>query len=207
VSRGAAPRLARSAQPCGVPQGDEPCIAPSAIDLAVEALLTRPEADMSTLSAPVQLRDLLDPSKVKVVCARGATPPQRGPAAVGRALFFSRSAIGVDRELLERMLRSRFSESSAEDDILAAMPRTNGPSHICRLHVGVYAFRYAALQRFVALPPSPLEVAERLEQMRAVEAGMCIVVAEVTQHSRGVDTQEDLDAIRRELERTGSTLL
>ena len=61
-----------------------------------------------------------------------------------------------------------------------------------RLHVGLYAFRPDALQRFVGLPPSTLEGLEQLEQMRAIEAGMTILVGEVDHHSRGVDTHEDL---------------
>jgi 3-deoxy-manno-octulosonate cytidylyltransferase (CMP-KDO synthetase) len=72
-------------------------------------------------------------------------------------------------------------------------PHGEGPSlH----HVGVYAFRRAALARFVALPPSPLEQRERLEQLRALEAGMRIDVALVERPWRGVDTPADLAAVR-----------
>jgi 3-deoxy-manno-octulosonate cytidylyltransferase (CMP-KDO synthetase) len=64
-------------------------------------------------------------------------------------------------------------------------------------HVGVYAFRRAALDRFVALPPSPLEQQERLEQLRALEAGMRIDVTIIDQVPRGVDTADDLEEARR----------
>jgi 3-deoxy-manno-octulosonate cytidylyltransferase (CMP-KDO synthetase) len=63
-------------------------------------------------------------------------------------------------------------------------------------HVGLYAYRRAALGRFVSLPPSPLELREKLEQLRALEAGMRIAVARVTQAPFGVDTPDDLARAR-----------
>ena len=64
-------------------------------------------------------------------------------------------------------------------------------------HIGVYAWRRAALARFVALPPSPLERRESLEQLRALEAGMRIACARVAHAAFGVDTPADLDRARR----------
>ena len=61
-------------------------------------------------------------------------------------------------------------------------------------HIGLYAYRREALARFVALPPSPLELRERLEQLRALEAGMRIDIALVDVAPLGVDTPEDLAA-------------
>ncbi|MGL4813634.1 MAG: 3-deoxy-manno-octulosonate cytidylyltransferase [Beijerinckiaceae bacterium] len=69
-------------------------------------------------------------------------------------------------------------------------------------HVGVYAYRRAALRRFVALPPSPLELREKLEQLRALEAGMRIDVAVIDHVPRGVDTAPDLERARRILSQT-----
>ncbi len=66
-------------------------------------------------------------------------------------------------------------------------------------HIGVYAYRREALARFVALPESPLERREKLEQLRALEAGMRIGVARVDHAPFGVDTPEDLDHARRVL--------
>jgi 3-deoxy-manno-octulosonate cytidylyltransferase (CMP-KDO synthetase) len=66
-------------------------------------------------------------------------------------------------------------------------------------HIGVYAYRRAALERFVALPPSALELREKLEQLRALEAGMRISVARVEYGPFGVDTPEDLERARRML--------
>lgn len=67
-------------------------------------------------------------------------------------------------------------------------------------HVGLYAYRRRALARFVALPPSPLETRERLEQLRALEAGMRIDVAIVTDEPFGVDNPAGLERARRILE-------
>ncbi len=63
-------------------------------------------------------------------------------------------------------------------------------------HIGLYAWRRTALKRFVALPPSPLERREKLEQLRALEAGMRIAAVAVDAVPLGVDTPEDLDRAR-----------
>jgi 3-deoxy-manno-octulosonate cytidylyltransferase (CMP-KDO synthetase) len=75
----------------------------------------------------------------------------------------------------------------------ATAPYGEGPLYH---HIGLYAFRRAALERFVSLPPSPLEQRERLEQLRALEAGMRIDVAIVASVPLGVDTPEDLERAR-----------
>ena len=64
-------------------------------------------------------------------------------------------------------------------------------------HVGLYAYRREALESFVALPPSPLEEREKLEQLRALEAGMSIWVARVDEAPLSVDTQADLEKASR----------
>jgi 3-deoxy-manno-octulosonate cytidylyltransferase (CMP-KDO synthetase) len=66
-------------------------------------------------------------------------------------------------------------------------------------HIGLYAYRRAALERFVSLPPSPLEQRDRLEQLRALEAGMRIDVMIVDSVPLGVDTPQDLETARRML--------
>jgi len=63
-------------------------------------------------------------------------------------------------------------------------------------HIGIYAYRRAALERFVGLPPAPLEMREKLEQLRALEAGMRIEAVLVDSVPLGVDTPADLDRIR-----------
>jgi 3-deoxy-manno-octulosonate cytidylyltransferase (CMP-KDO synthetase) len=90
-------------------------------------------------------------------------------AASARALYFSRCPVPWDR-----------------DD--ESLPLYH--------HIGIYAYRRAALARFVALPPSPLEQRERLEQLRALEAGLRIDVARVDTLPLGVDTPADLERAR-----------
>ena len=75
----------------------------------------------------------------------------------------------------------------------ASAPAGEGPLYH---HIGLYAYRRRALERFVKLPPSPLERRERLEQLRALEAGMRIDVALVDSVPLGVDTPEDLEKAR-----------
>jgi 3-deoxy-manno-octulosonate cytidylyltransferase (CMP-KDO synthetase) len=84
----------------------------------------------------------------------------------GRALYFSRATIPFDRDGTE------FSGY--------------------RKHLGIYAYRKAALERFASLPPSPLEKLERLEQLRLLENGIALYVAEAPGDTIGVDTEEDL---------------
>jgi 3-deoxy-manno-octulosonate cytidylyltransferase (CMP-KDO synthetase) len=75
----------------------------------------------------------------------------------------------------------------------ATAPHGDGPRYH---HIGLYAYRRAALERFVRLPPSPLERQEKLEQLRALEAGMRIDVTIVDTVPRGVDTPADLETAR-----------
>ncbi len=84
----------------------------------------------------------------------------------GRALYFSRATIPFDRD------EAGFTGY--------------------RKHLGIYAYRKAALERFAALPPSPLEKLERLEQLRLLENGISLYVADAPRDTIGVDTEEDL---------------
>jgi 3-deoxy-manno-octulosonate cytidylyltransferase (CMP-KDO synthetase) len=85
----------------------------------------------------------------------------------------------------------------------ATAPTGDGPLYH---HIGIYAYRRAALERFVGLAPSPLELREKLEQLRALEAGMRIDVEIVDTVPLGVDTPEDLEKARAMLTgRPGTT--
>jgi 3-deoxy-manno-octulosonate cytidylyltransferase (CMP-KDO synthetase) len=81
----------------------------------------------------------------------------------------------------------------------ATAPWGDGPRYH---HIGLYAYRRAALERFVALPPSALELQEKLEQLRAIEAGMRIDASIVATVPRGVDTPADLETTRQILAKT-----
>ena len=84
----------------------------------------------------------------------------------------------------------------------AAIP--HGATHYWH-HIGLYGWQRTALEQFVALAPSALERAEKLEQLRALEAGMIIKAAVIDEAPGGVDTMEDLIAIRAELETKDKT--
>ncbi|MGH6946530.1 MAG: 3-deoxy-manno-octulosonate cytidylyltransferase [Kiloniellales bacterium] len=128
--------------------------------------LSEPTVDIATLA--VLIREPSDRGDPNVVKVAIAFPPQ-GPQAVGRALYFSRAPIPWDGGDVSRPLYH---------------------------HVGLYAYRRAALKRYVGLPASALEMRERLEQLRALEAGLRIEVALVDSLPLGVDTPADLERAR-----------
>jgi len=145
-------------------QGDEPEIAGSSIDLAIELLEKNTDAVMSTLATPIRRRRQLDdPACVKVVFD-----------AAGRALYFSRSAIPHPRQW--------------DDALLSSDPPT------FYQHVGLYAYRREFLLELASMPPSSLELTEKLEQLRAVQAGYSILVGVIDQPTFGIDTPEDYRA-------------
>jgi 3-deoxy-manno-octulosonate cytidylyltransferase (CMP-KDO synthetase) len=80
----------------------------------------------------------------------------------------------------------------------ATAPHGEGPLYH---HIGLYAYKRSALQKFVSLPPGTLEQREKLEQLRALENGMRIDIELVNTIPHGVDTQADLDKARRLLEK------
>ncbi len=134
---------------------------------AVAAAL--PGHDIATLAAPItEEADRANPAVVKAVVAW-----QPAPSAT------------ADHQ--SRMGRALYFSR-------ATVPAGPGEHFY---HVGLYAFTRAALARFVALPPSALEKREKLEQLRALEAGMSIAVARVDAVPLSVDTPEDLEDARR----------
>lgn len=83
----------------------------------------------------------------------------------------------------------------------ATAPTGDGPRYH---HIGLYAYRRAALEQFVSLAPSPLEIREKLEQLRALEAGMRIDAMIVDTVPLGVDTADDLETARKMLSNKGT---
>ena len=143
-------------------QGDEPEIAGPTIDRLARLLQDDPEAPMATLCTPIRDEAVYrDPSCVKVVCSRR-----------GRALYFSRSPIPCYRDGLP-------------------VPTTAAGLTLAFLHLGLYAYRRDFLLSLGSLPTSPLEAAEKLEQLRVLEAGYPIAIAVVDEPSIGIDTPED----------------
>lgn len=143
-------------------QGDEPELDPSHIDAAINALAEHSEWKMTTLVTPIVDLDVLrSPHVVKAVCAKN-----------GRALYFSRAAVPFVRDRSEEeMLRNGLSP--------------------WKQHVGVYVFRRHFLLELTSLPPSPLELLEKLEQLRALENGAFIGTVEIPDSAPGIDTPED----------------
>lgn len=164
-------------------QGDEPMISHSVIDAAVEALIEDPEADISTTCEPIDnARDILSPDVVKVVTDSS-----------GRALYFSRSPVPYPRDAVR-----------LHGSLEAALDADPGLRTGFRKHTGLYVFRKKALLKFTGLEPSPAELSERLEQLRALENGLIIRVVEVAESSIGIDTEEDMARFREIINAAGS---
>ena len=162
-------------------QADEPEIDPDVIDLVASQLINDPDADMATAGTPIrELRILQDPSCVKIVMAMDASGSSG--AGKGRAVYFSRATVPFVRDGIQQ------SHLEAEPPLFWH-------------HIGLYAYRRDFLQWFAAAAPSMLEQAERLEQLRAVEAGKRIIVARVESATPGIDTQADLDAFTSRLQK------
>lgn len=142
-------------------QGDEPELAGETIDQLVALLENDPEAPMATLGTPIREESIY-----------------RDPSCVkvvgsrrGRALYFSRSPIPCHR------------------DGLPDLATADAP--LALLHLGLYAYRRDFLLQIGSLPRSPLEAAEKLEQLRVLEAGYPIALGIVQEPSIGIDTPED----------------
>ena len=149
-------------------QADEPLIPPALIRQVATLLDRHPQAAIATLATPVEsLAEYLDPNAVKVVAD-----------AEGRALYFSRAPIPWNRDGAPTGLASQ--------RVFA----------LARRHVGIYAYRVAALRRLASLAPAELENAERLEQLRALAHGLVILVADAEERpGPDVNTQEDLERV------------
>jgi len=154
-------------------QGDEPLVTGTALDRLVETFEEHPDTDLATLAEPMpSIDELLDPGVVKVVTA-----------ADGRALYFSRSPVPFPRTVGGDAPRADVRESLELDPAALSAYRK---------HQGIYAYRREVLLALTALPPSPLERMESLEQLRALEAGYAIRVLPSDFRSIGVDTPADL---------------
>lgn len=154
-------------------QGDELFVEPEDLARLVEALQSRPELEMATLRFPLSdPASLADPNVVKVVTD-----------ARDMALLFSRSPIPFHVEGKE-----------PEDN----SPDRGLPAGLHQIHVGVYAYRRQCLLEFSRQPRGRLEQAENLEQLRALELGIRILVLPATGRPRGINTPEDLAGLKEE---------
>lgn len=151
-------------------QGDEPLLPATLVRQVAELLDSHRAAGIATLATPIEsLDEFLDPNVVKV--AVGVT---------GLALYFSRAPIPWTRDGAPRGFASQTHYSGA------------------LRHLGLYAYRVGVLKRITAMPPSALEQAEKLEQLRALDNGIAIAVGLARERpGPGVDTEEDLVAVAR----------
>ena len=149
-------------------QGDEPLLPPELVRQVAGLLEAHPRAHVATLCAPIaSLEVFLDPNAVKVVCDLS-----------GRALYFSRAPMPWSRDGATAGLGSQSRYSGAQR------------------HIGLYAYRVGALQRLASLAPTALERIEQLEQLRALEHGFDIRVAQAcVPPGPDVNTPADLERV------------
>ncbi len=171
-------------------QGDEPLIAPEMIDQAIGPFLKDDSLDMGTLFRRIEdPAEVSNPHVVKVVFSRE-----------GYALYFSRSPIPYWRSQ-ESRFAVRGEKSSVfgpQSSVLHRQPSTvNRKPIVYYKHIGLYVYRREFLLKLAALPQTPLERAEELEQLRALEHGFRIKVVETKHDTIGVDTPEDLERVRK----------
>ena len=149
-------------------QGDEPLMPPSCLDQVAALLDERSDCEVASLYWPItDVAEVKNPNAVKVVTD-----------SHNRALYFSRSAIPYAR-----------SYACVADAMQAGVE--------WKRHLGLYAYRLKALRRFTACKPTPLEMSERLEQLRIMEQGGGIAMAVACEFiPAGIDTPQDLQRVR-----------
>jgi len=153
-------------------QGDEPLLPPGLIEQVATNLSDRPDFAIASLCEAIECEEeILDPGVVKVVFG-----------ANGRAAYFSRAPIPHYREHF---------------DPGAGASRAGAAAGLHYRHVGLYAYRARFLARFASLAPAPSELAESLEQLRAIHHGFPIHMEVARERpGPGVDTPADLERVR-----------
>lgn len=158
-------------------QGDEPRMPAVLLAQVAQDMETHPDASVTTLSAPIVTREqLFDPHIVKVVTN-----------AAGYALYFSRAPVPWHRD--------EFAQGES------SLPQNTQ----FQRHIGLYAYRSAFLQEYVDWPPSQLESAESLEQLRILWHGRRIHVSKALKvPGQGVDTRDDVGLVERQFKDNGN---
>jgi 3-deoxy-manno-octulosonate cytidylyltransferase (CMP-KDO synthetase) len=147
-------------------QADEPEIDPANIDKVAQLLIDNPDAPMATLAAEFQnAQQIADPNIVKVVVT--SIEHRASSIEANRAIYFSRSIIPYDRQ----------------------QGGVGEKANYLR-HIGIYAYRKEFLLKITALPQTPLEKIEKLEQLRALENSFGILVGKVKHTCNGIDTPQ-----------------
>lgn len=150
-------------------QGDEPTVKPKMIDQLVESLKKEPLVPMATLVRKIENKeDLGNPNVVKVVKTK-----------YNLALYFSRYCIPYFRS----------KNGSRKFDVTKFRNYFE--------HIGIYAYRKNFLLKFTQMPPTPLEMAEKLEQLRVLENGYKIKLVETKFKTHPVDTKKDIKIVEK----------
>jgi len=153
-------------------QGDEPLLPEEVITESVQLLVDNPSFDATTAASPLKPDELANPNVVKVVTSKS-----------GKALYFSRSILPYPRGMEKNSDREKFLTEN---------------NQLFKRHIGIYVYRRETLGQFCKLPVGDLEACEKLEQLRMLENDISIGVANVVSNAVGVDTQEDLDRVRKQ---------
>ncbi|MBA3478023.1 MAG: 3-deoxy-manno-octulosonate cytidylyltransferase [Lautropia sp.] len=164
-------------------QGDEPELPPALLDKVAQCLAQDADCVMATAAHAIDnLRDWFNPNVVKVVLD-----------SASRALYFSRAPIPYHRDGLRARAGSPDADADADADALRALAQARPLRHI-----GLYAYRGQFLKAYSRMATTALEGIEALEQLRVLFNGFSIKVVVATQApAAGVDTPEDLAAVRR----------
>ncbi len=171
-------------------QGDLPLLGSSAIEDAVAPLLGDDTLQISTICTPIRDEaDYRNPNVVKVVRNNR-----------GDALYFSRAPIPFYRNVTGPAEAGHYKSDvgPGKSDVGPGFSRAYK-------HIGLYAYRRTFVGTFAALPPTPLEIAESLEQLRAMEHGYRIHAVVTNVESIEIDTPEDLERVRRLMAVTART--
>jgi len=155
-------------------QGDEPLIEPDMIDQVVEPLLEDNSAPMATLKKKITSQDdLKNPNIVKVITDNH-----------GYAIYFSRACIPFPKKGWKEILEGKL-ENMPEGEFFR--------------HIGIYAYRKDFLLQYTKMPAGRLEHIEELEQLRVLENGFKIKVAETEYETISVDAPEDIEKVLKNI--------
>lgn len=164
-------------------QGDEPFIRPEMIDDVVDLLYNDDIISISTLAKRITgVGEILSPHVVKVVMDDE-----------GYAMYFSRAPIPFCRDEWHlRRTENRAQNTDIIDEFELRTPNPEQQKFYCYKHIGIYGFKKADLVKFASMKKNEIEDIEKLEQLRALAAGMKIKVKETEYDTFGIDTIEDL---------------
>jgi len=161
-------------------QGDEPLVRPSDIDKCVAKITEEENADWATLIYKLDNIEL-DNTRYSAADVNDPNTVKVVCDSKGYALYFSRAQIPFDRD--KNLPVKRFA------------------------HIGLYVYKINALKRFASLEPTPLELTEKLEQLRALESGMKIICVETEKAFPGIDTPEDLVTVNEIISKNPELIL